>query len=255
MLLYKPIKRKWDKVWRKKALMIDRAETNSPHLFAFTLAPLLIVFPSFLPLRGSSARTPPTPADDFLTNFDATSRPWSLWGDVGKDLLLSSSSTSSTTSFNSGSSAALPPKKYKSRKTPKHTAITTTLQWIRMVRATCCGCRKQRGPRSCLRVGESCSSWHFVTVPRSHFSADDDGERRGAPHRPWRITQERRGFYNATVTTRLLTHGYFVITLRLKCASLIYFVLFLIFYLSIYFYIGTSFISPVQLNCIESWSK
>ncbi|KAF3855811.1 hypothetical protein F7725_016534 [Dissostichus mawsoni] len=51
-----------------------------------------------------------------------------------------------------GSSAALPPKKYKSRKTPKHTAITTTLQWIRMVRATCCGWLMQTGLRSCLRV-------------------------------------------------------------------------------------------------------
>lgn len=140
---------------KKRSGSTEQKETNSPHLFAFTLAPLLIAFPSFRPLRCSSARTP-TPADDFLTNFDATSRP-SLGGDVGKDLRLSSSS-SPTTSFNSGSSAALPPKKYKSRKTPKHTAITTTLQWIRMVRATCCGCRRQRGLRSCLRMGESSSS-------------------------------------------------------------------------------------------------
>lgn len=148
----------------------EEKETNSPHLLTFTLAALLIAFPSFRLLRGSSARTP-TRADDFLANFAATSRP-SSEGD--REELLPSSKTS----FNRGSSAALPPKKYKSRKTPKHTAITTTLQWIRMVRATCCGWKRQTVLRSCLRVRESSPSWHFVTAPSSHFSADDDGERR-----------------------------------------------------------------------------
>lgn len=124
-------------------------ERNQTHLFAFTLAPLLIAFPSFRLLRGSSARTP---TGAFFANFAATSRPSSEGDGVE---LLPSSSSSSTTCFNSGSSAALPPKKYKSRKTPKHTAITTTLPWIRMVRATCCGWKRQTGLRSCLRVRES----------------------------------------------------------------------------------------------------
>lgn len=38
------------------------------------------------------------------------------------------------TSFSGGSSVAFPPKKYKSRKTPKHTALATILQWILMVK-------------------------------------------------------------------------------------------------------------------------
>lgn len=129
--------------WRKKV--------NSPHLFTFTLAPLLIAFPSFRPLRGSSGRTP-TPGDDFLANFATPSRP------KGSGEKLLSSSCSRPTSLNSGSSAALPPKKYKSKKTPKHTAITTTLQWIRIVRATCCERRRQSGLRSCLRRRESSPS-------------------------------------------------------------------------------------------------
>ncbi len=203
----------------------EEKETNSPHLFAFTPAPLLIAFPSFRLLRGSPARAP-TPADDFFANFAATSRPSS--GGDGKEFL--SSSSSSTTSFNIGSSAALPPKKYKSRKTPKHTAITTTLPWIRMVRATCCGWKRPTGLRSCLRVRESSPSWHFVTAPRSHFSADDDGERRGASHRPWRITWRRRGFSGITVMIIVLPRYYIVIP---ECVSAVRKVIAYVFYLSL----------------------
>lgn len=178
-------------------LQISRqARKKLTHPFARTLAPLLVAFPSLRLLRSSSVRTP-TPAGGFFANLDATSRP-SPEGD-GEEL--PSSSSSSTTSFKSGSSAPLPPRKYKSRKTPKHTAITTTLPWIRMVKATCCRWVRQRGLRSCLRVRESGPSWHFVTAPRSHFSADDDGERRGAFLRLQRIARRRCGFSGITVMT------------------------------------------------------
>lgn len=195
---------KWERAQRGAHNRQRRKKQTPPHLFAFTLAPLLSFFPSFRPLRGSSARTAAL-ADDFLANFGATSRPSP--GGEGEELL----SSSSATSFNSGSSAALPPKKYKSRKTPKHTAITTTLQCIRMVRATCCGWKRQAGVRSCLRVKQGKQSWHFLTAPRSHFSADDDVEQSAASHRPWRITQRRCGFSGATVIMVLLQHYYIII--------------------------------------------
>ena len=146
-------------------------ETNSAHLFTCTLPPPTSAFASFRPRGGSSERTA-TLAEAFPANFAETSRP----GWAGEGEVLRSSSFFCTTSFSSGSTAALPPKKYKSRKTPKHTAITTTLQWIRMVRATCCGPRRQTGARSCLRERGSSPGWHFLPVHRSHFPADDDGE-------------------------------------------------------------------------------
>lgn len=46
---------------------------------------------------------------------------------------LGSLRSSSTCLSGGGSSAVFPPKKYKSRKTPRHTASATTLQWILMV--------------------------------------------------------------------------------------------------------------------------
>ncbi|TNN45589.1 hypothetical protein EYF80_044203 [Liparis tanakae] len=117
---------------------------------------------------GSFARAPTPPAAGifFFLNFAGTTRAGS--GGDREDSPSSTTTTaaaaaaaassfpsSPTTSSRSGSSAAaLPPKKYKSRKTPKHTAITTTLQWIRMARATCCGWKRQTGPRSCLRAAE-----------------------------------------------------------------------------------------------------
>lgn len=51
----------------------------------------------------------------------------------GADGKLGSLWSSSTWLSGGGSSALFPPKKYKSRKTPRHTASATTLQWILMV--------------------------------------------------------------------------------------------------------------------------
>lgn len=105
-------------------------------------------FPS-LRLFGSSSVSKTTPLVGFLENFAATSRP--LTEGDGEEFP-TSSFASPTTCFGSGSSAPLPPQKYKSRKSPKHTAITATLPWIRMVRATCYGWHRQAGPLSWLRV-------------------------------------------------------------------------------------------------------
>lgn len=135
--------------------------------------PRLDVLPSWR-LFGSSKTTP---LDGFLENFAATSRP--LTEGDGEEFP-TSSFASPTTCFGSGSSAPLPPQKYKSKKSPKHTAITATLPWIRMVKATCYGWDRQAGPHSWLRVRQNGLSWHFLTAPCSHFSADDDGAQRSS---------------------------------------------------------------------------
>lgn len=108
-------------------------------------------FPS-LRLFGSSSVSKTTPLVGFLENFAATSRP--LTEGDGEEFP-TSSFASPTTCFGSGSSAPLPPQKYKSRKSPKDTAITATLPWIRMVRATCYGWHRQAGPLSWLRVRQN----------------------------------------------------------------------------------------------------
>lgn len=112
--------------------------------------PRLHAFPS-LRLFGSSVPTT-TPLGGFLENFAATPRPLAE-GDGA--VLLTSCFASPTTCSGSGSSAPLPPQKYKSKKSPKHTAITATLPWIRMVRATCYGWDRQAGAHSWLRVRQN----------------------------------------------------------------------------------------------------
>lgn len=138
--------------------------------------PRPVAFPSLRLLRSSCVRKP-APVDGFLENFAATSRPFTE-GDGGEFPTFFSSSP--TTCLGRGSSAPLPPKKYKSKKSPKHTAITATLPWIRMVRATCYGWERQSGPHSWLRVRQDGPSWHFPTAPYSHFCADDDGAQRSS---------------------------------------------------------------------------
>lgn len=113
--------------------------------------PRLDAFTS-LRLFGRSSVPKTTPLDGFLENFAATSRPLAE-GD-GEEFP-TSSFASPATCFGSRSSAPLPPQKYKSKKSPKHTAITATLPWIRMVRATCYSWDRQAGPHSWLRVRQN----------------------------------------------------------------------------------------------------